>query len=778
MTVTSTVAVVVCAYTEKRWDDVLSAYHSLIAQTVPADEIVLVIDHNPALSARLAAALPDATVVGNAHAQGLSGARNTGISVTTADLVLFLDDDAAADPQWIEQLTAAFVDPAVVGTGGWAVPRWDSPGRPSWFPDSFLWVVGSSYEGQSRTSGPIRNPLGCAMAFRRSALDSTAGFSDGVGRVGTHPLGCEETELSIRIARANPGTTLVGAPQAVVSHRVTAPRMTVRYFLSRCYWEGVSKAVVAAHVGAGAALASERTYTTKVLPRAFFRGLGDGLRGRWSGPLQSLAIATGLVVTTSGYLRGRRTAVTPVTATAPVVGERSAGATSSNGRAATMTTPQTMRSVAPVPPVTEAIWCTECELTGPWQRLTPPAAGAYAKARILVRQAGLPLEFVELAPTGTDFDRTQIVAALSDRSRGRLSDGPDHGSARETGTPAEEIVADTSPLVSVVVCTRDRGPELRDCLRRLQRLDYPNLEIIIVDNAPSDTSGNDAFRAQVGSDPRFRYVVEPAPGLSCARNRGLAEATGEYLAYTDDDVAVDPHWITALVAGFGRREDIACVTGLVCTAALETAAEHYFDQRVSWADSCEPRIFDLSSRAEDPLYPYAAGLFGTGASMAFSTALLRELGGFDEALGAGTRAKGGEDLDIFVRILLEGRAIAYEPGAIVWHHHRSDLAGLRRQIFGYGTGLSAFITKHLLDPDTRPDLLRRIPPGIAKAVIVPLGRPARTGRDAGTRTSSGVGSRSSLIAREFAGMAMGPALYAMARRSSRSAADEPKRSAA
>lgn len=304
MKASDTIAVVMCAYTDKRWNDVLAAYGSLVAQSVPADEIVVVVDHNPTLLARLQGALPAAKVIANAGTRGLSGARNTGVAASSAELVLFLDDDATPRPDWIEQMTAPFHDDSVVGVGGWAVPAWDEPGRPDWFPESFLWVVGSSYEGQSTTPGDIRNPLGCAMAFRRTALKATQGFSDGIGRVGTHPLGCEETELSVRITRAVDGARIVGQPAAVVSHRVTEARMTGKYFRSRCYWEGVSKAVVTSLVGSHAALSSERTYTTKVLPRAFVRGLAGLFRGDLAGPRQSVAIAAGLVITSIGYGRG------------------------------------------------------------------------------------------------------------------------------------------------------------------------------------------------------------------------------------------------------------------------------------------------------------------------------------------------------------------------------------------------------------------------------------------------------------------------------------------
>jgi len=271
---------------------------------VPADEVVVVIDHNPALLARLRQELPQVRIVANRGTQGLSGARNTGIDETTADVVLFLDDDAAAEPDWVAAMAAPFDDQSVVGVGGWAEPNWAAPGRPRWFPEPFLWVVGCSYEGLPQVQADIRNPIGAAMGFRRSALDLVGGFSGAVGRVGTHPVGCEETELAIRVRQAAPTSRVVMEPAALVHHRVSEPRLHVRYYLQRCYWEGVSKAVVAKAVGAGDALESERSYTTRVLPKAFGRGLAQLLRGTPSGALQSAAIAAGLVVTVIGYVRG------------------------------------------------------------------------------------------------------------------------------------------------------------------------------------------------------------------------------------------------------------------------------------------------------------------------------------------------------------------------------------------------------------------------------------------------------------------------------------------
>lgn len=305
-----TVAVVICAYTERRWTELVAAYRSVLDQTRRPDEVIVVIDHNDALLARFAGEFPDAQLRPNHLTPGLSGARNSGVAATACDLVLFLDDDARAEPDWVAGMTAPFVDRDVVGVGGWADPEWDTPGRPGWFPEPFLWVVGCSYQGLPTTSTQIRNPLGCAMGVRRSAWERIGGFTPGIGRVGTHPVGCEETEFFIRLRQQDPHARVMAAPRAVVRHKVTADRRTWRYFLRRCHWEGVSKAVVARSVGADDALESERAYTTTVLPRAFATGLWDGLRGRFNGFGRAAAVAAGLLTTMGGYARGKVSRVT------------------------------------------------------------------------------------------------------------------------------------------------------------------------------------------------------------------------------------------------------------------------------------------------------------------------------------------------------------------------------------------------------------------------------------------------------------------------------------
>jgi GT2 family glycosyltransferase len=419
-------------------------------------------------------------------------------------------------------------------------------------------------------------------------------------------------------------------------------------------------------------------------------------------------------------------------------------------------------------------WCAEVELSGtPRVRAVLPA-DAQRRARVLVRLHGEPLGYLTVPFRRDGLD----VAALAATARDRFADlvrahlaAEGHGAVDPAGpgeiplrTPAcaNHVTSDTS--VTVVVCTRDRSTELVACLRRLQALTYPRLEIVVVDNAPTDDSTERVVSAVARQDARFRYVREPRPGLSAARNRGLREARGTYVAYTDDDVAVDPEWVQGIVRGFQRRHGIGCVTGLVATAAIGSAAEEYFDARAaSWSTRCAPQLFDVPGRdGQDGLYPYSPGIFGTGANFAFDRDVLVGLGGFDEALGAGTRTRGGEDLDIFVRLLRAGHPIAYEPAAVVWHHHRADDAALLRQMYGYGTGLTAFMTKCLLQPGTRREVVRRVPLG--------LRRMANIGTETTTRLDDQARPPKGALTQEWRGFAAGPVLYLRSRRSATRAA--------
>lgn len=289
------VSVVICAYTEDRWSDVLAAVASVRDQHHLPYEIILVIDHNPDLLAKLRAELPDVQVLANTGPQGLSGGKNTGVAAAHGDIVAFLDDDAIAEPEWLSAMVASY-GPRVSGVGGLTLPLWAGE-APRWFPDEFAWVVGCTYTGM--TTGPIRNLMGGNASFRRDVFEVAGGFRSGIGRSsGKRPLGCEETEFCIRLRQAAPETVLLYDDRAVIWHRVPAERARFAYFRSRCYAEGLSKAMVTQSVGLGDGLASERAHALKTLPLGVLRHLGAGEVGKAG------AIVAGLGFTVSGYAVG------------------------------------------------------------------------------------------------------------------------------------------------------------------------------------------------------------------------------------------------------------------------------------------------------------------------------------------------------------------------------------------------------------------------------------------------------------------------------------------
>ncbi len=309
----------------------------------------------------------------------------------------------------------------------------------------------------------------------------------------------------------------------------------------------------------------------------------------------------------------------------------------------------------------------------------------YTRARLLVRREREVINFVEVAVLAGEVDSVELHDAVS----------------RLQSEPRSPVVAGYTPTerITVVVCTRDRVEMLKLALASILELDYPDLAVIVVDNAARTGETRDYVTGL--ADPRVRLVVEPLPGLSRARNAGLSAASTDIVAFTDDDVVVDGNWLQGLADGFNRGQAVGCVCGIVPSGEIRTPAQAYFDQRVGWARSCKPVLYQLDSPPPNvPLFPFQVGIYGTGANFAIRRSVVLELGGFDEALGVGAPTAGGEDLDIFFRVLGAGWQLAYEPSAIVWHRHRADNAALALQARAYGLGLGAWLTKIAFDPQT------------------------------------------------------------------------------
>lgn len=383
-------------------------------------------------------------------------------------------------------------------------------------------------------------------------------------------------------------------------------------------------------------------------------------------------------------------------------------------------------------------------------------AGIYA----LVRLHGVPVgDFyvpVDEALTGSRLAAAAVNELADSVTRHLIADLLSAGPLPEA-LPTGALVSTAHrpappsalPATTVAVCTRERPDHLAACLESIERLEVADLEVIVVDNAPSTSATKDLVTRRF---PQFHYVLEPRPGLDRARNRAIAEASGEVIAYTDDDVVVDPGWAGALAQVFADQPGVTAVTGLVAPYELETEAQVWFETYGGFGRGFRKRTFAVS--ADDCRFHAGPGGFGTGANMAFRREVFDRIGGFDPALDVGTPTNGGGDLEMFFRVLHEGGALAYEPGAIVFHKHRRDRDELATQLRDNGIGFFAYLTRTArVYPDARSALvfialwqwrwhLRRL----VRSLVLPDSFPL------------------DLVAREVAGSLIGPLRYRRSRR--------------
>jgi GT2 family glycosyltransferase len=297
------VSVIIAAFADERWSDLVEAVDSVLVQSHPAHEIIVVIDHNDGLFARANAELSGVIVLENALAQGASGARNTGAVASTSDVIAFLDDDAAADRRWLEFLMTPLDDANVVGVGGRLEPDWFSQ-RPRWFAPEFDWVVGASYRGMPEQVAPIRNVWSGNMAIRREVFDAIGGFRLSFGKTGARSRP-EDTDLCLRASTDREGTYWVFQPEALAYHKVPASRERFWFFVRRCFAEGQGKADLGALVDRRAAISSEMVYARKVLPKGVAVGVAELFRGDPMGAARSGVILIGLAAATAGMTTGR-----------------------------------------------------------------------------------------------------------------------------------------------------------------------------------------------------------------------------------------------------------------------------------------------------------------------------------------------------------------------------------------------------------------------------------------------------------------------------------------
>lgn len=375
-------------------------------------------------------------------------------------------------------------------------------------------------------------------------------------------------------------------------------------------------------------------------------------------------------------------------------------------------------------------------------RLTSSAtiglAGAqgYRRARILIRSGIAPRGFADVAIR----DGAVAVAELTDRIAA-LPPGGDVPS----GYPM--------PPITVAVTTRDRPHRIASLIDSLLGLDYPDFDVLIVDNASTTTATVDLVNAL--ANPRVRVTSEPKPGAARGRNRAIEVATNEIIAFVDDDVVVDRWWLQGVAIGFTRSPRAGVISGMVATGEVRSAAQQYFEDRINWEVATEHRVFSLQNPPTDiPLFPFEVGFYGTGANFAIKRSLALQLGGMNEALGTGSPSGGGEDIDLFVRAMYAGTDLIYEPTSLVWHRHREDMDSLGFQMMNYGRGMGAWIGCMLTGRETRRDALRSTAKVLAR--LSNVGKPV-----AGSETAAS--GSPELRRREVVGMITGPYWYVRSR---------------
>lgn len=374
----------------------------------------------------------------------------------------------------------------------------------------------------------------------------------------------------------------------------------------------------------------------------------------------------------------------------------------------------------------------------------PDGAEGCSRARFLVRDMGTTLGFATVAVIDGTIDRDELDRQLTE--------------LRSSSPPAVATVAEV-PSVSVVVTTNRRTELARRLVGQVLDQSLTPSEVILVDSGGSITRDDPLL-----SDDRapVRLISVAAHGHCYSRNIGARAATGEVVVFSNDDLVVEDDWLERLVAGLLTQDRAMLSTGLTIPLQLEEPAQILFELAFNWSakQGLEPHVIRPPGPGVDPLVPYRVGDFAScGSMLAIRRSDFERIGGFAEDLGVGTPSRAGDDLDFGSRVLLAGGSIAIAPSSVAWHDDDLTLDGLPKKMFDYGVGLTSFLTRHALDPTTRPTLLRKIPAGLGLFVRQPWNVQGQTSIEADPVP---IPRRLGLL--QTAGRLWGPVRYLQARR--------------
>lgn len=404
-----------------------------------------------------------------------------------------------------------------------------------------------------------------------------------------------------------------------------------------------------------------------------------------------------------------------------------------------------------------------------------PSGAPYTAADVLVRLHHAPLGLLRIPVPLQGISPAELGRVIGVTLTGPISEQlaacgvPPLTAVPEEGLgaicqPAEPAQSPTPVSVSVVIPTRGRPQLVGRCVDAILAGAYPPLEVLVVDNAPVDDALELVIAERYADRPEVRYLVEPLPGTSRARNAGSAVARGDLVAFIDDDAVADEWWLSVLAAE-AADPTVDCVTGLVLPLALDSQAALRFEEAAGFGRGFQRRVFAADQKpAPTLLFPYTAGVCGSSNNLAVRASVLASLGGFDVRLGGGTRPSAGEDLDLLTRVLLAGHEIIYQPAAMVRHEHRSDSAAMRRQLFTYGTGATAVLGKWAAkDPELRRRLVKTSG-YVARELIKRSDPRSMSVTEAGGAADEGENGREApggrrTSARVLAGYVCGPWLY-------------------
>ncbi|KAF5425191.1 Glycosyltransferase involved in cell wall bisynthesis [Candidatus Methanomarinus sp.] len=237
------VSIILCTYDINRYSDFIDAINSLLDQTYTNIEIVVVVDGNRDLHTKIKEYQSNVKrgieIILNEKNLGLSESRNRGIKIAKGSIMVFFDDDAIADRDWILELVRMYEEYDAIAAGGKLIPLWVG-GKMDFLPEEYYWLIGATHRGFADGITEVRNTFGSNISFKTEVLDILGGFRGEMGIKGSGALQGEETEMCERMKQRF-GKGVMYNPDAVVHHKIFSGRMKIRFLLRRAFWQGYSK---------------------------------------------------------------------------------------------------------------------------------------------------------------------------------------------------------------------------------------------------------------------------------------------------------------------------------------------------------------------------------------------------------------------------------------------------------------------------------------------------------------------------------------------------------